>query len=131
MRDSVALEPRRDDDMDTTIANKDERTLGLVAHLLFFAGANVPFGNVIGPLILWQMKKDESSFVAEHAKESLNFQLTCMILAFVCLLLCLIVIGFFLLIALVVFQIVYVSLAAASANEGRLYRYPLTFRFVS
>lgn len=131
MRDSVALEPRRDDDMDTTIANKDERTLGFVAHLLFFAGWIVPFGNVIGPLILWQMKKDESSFVAEHAKESLNFQLTCTILAFACVPLCLILIGVFLLIALVVFQVVYVILAAVSANEGRLYRYPLTFRFVA
>lgn len=46
-------------------STKDERTLAMLSHLSTFAGYVIPFGNIIAPLVIWQVKKDESSYVAE------------------------------------------------------------------
>lgn len=56
-------------------ASKDHRTWGMVAHLAALAGFVVPFGNIIGPLVVWLIKKDESPFVAYHAKQAMWFQI--------------------------------------------------------
>lgn len=112
-------------------ATKDERTLAMFSHLLGFAGYVVPFGNLIGPLVVWQVKKDESAYVAAHAKEALNFQISTTIYALACAALALCLIGIPLLLALVVFEIVVMVTAAIRANEGAEYRYPLCIRLVS
>lgn len=114
-----------------TIPKREEATLAMVAHLLAFAGYIVPFGNLIGPLVVWQIKKGQSPFVEEQAKESLNFQLTTTLLVLVCIPLCLVLIGIPLLLALVVFELVVVITAAIRANEGQSYRYPLCIRFIA
>ncbi len=56
-------------------ASKDDRTWGMVAHLAPLAGFVVPFGNILGPLVVWLIKKDASPFVAYHAKQSMWFQI--------------------------------------------------------
>jgi uncharacterized Tic20 family protein len=61
------------------IESKDERTWGMLCHLSAFAGFVIPFGNIIGPLIVYSMKKEEFPFVADQGKESLNFQISVMI----------------------------------------------------
>src|SRR5262245_12980121 len=48
-------------------------------HLSALSGLVVPFGNIIGPLIIWQMKRDEFPSLNEHGKEALNFQLSIVI----------------------------------------------------
>ena len=120
--------------------SNEERTWGMLSHLAALVGYFVvPFGNIIAPLIIWLVKKDESQFVADQAKESLNFQISLMIYAIVGtivgLILMLVVVGFFLLIALwgalYVGGIVLTIVAAIRANEGQAYRYPLTIRLVS
>src|SRR5262249_28940561 len=120
--------------------SKDERTWGMLSHLSALVGYFViPFGNIIAPLIIWLVKKDQSQFVSDQAKESLNFQISLMIYAIVgtiiCLILMLVVIGVFLLIALgaalYIGGIVLTLVAAIKANEGTPYRYPLTIRLVS
>ena len=110
---------------------KDERTLAMVAHLLAFAGYVVPFGNIIGPLVVWQIKKDQSAYVATHAKESLNFQITVTALALVFIVLTFVLIGIPLLIALGLFELIIVIIAAIRANDGQFYRYPLCLRLIS
>jgi hypothetical protein len=55
-------------------ASKDDRTWGMIAHLAALAGFVFPFGNILGPLIVFLIKKDQSRFVAYHAKQSLWFQ---------------------------------------------------------
>ncbi len=53
-----------------TTATKEERTWAMVAHLSGFAVAVFPaFGNVIGPLIIWMLKKDTMPLVNDQAKE--------------------------------------------------------------
>jgi uncharacterized Tic20 family protein len=120
--------------------SKDERTWAMFSHLSALVGYFVvPFGNIIAPLIIWLVKRDESQFVADQAKESLNFQISLLIYgavgSVICLILMLVVIGVFLIIALwcaiYIGGIVLTLVAAIKANEGQPYRYPLTIRLVS
>ncbi len=111
--------------------SQDDRTMGMFCHLASFAGYIIPFfGSIIGPLIIWQMKKDQSSFIDYHGKESLNFQITMAIAYFVSFILMIVVIGIFLLFGLAIFNLVVVIIAAIKANEGVKYQYPLNFRFI-
>ena len=120
--------------------SKDERTWGMLSHLSALVGYFVvPFGSIIAPLIIWLVKKDQSQFVGDQAKEALNFQISLMIYAIVGtvigLILMLVIVGFFLLIALwaalYIGGIVLTIIAAIKANEGQAYRYPLTLRLVN
>ena len=70
------------------------RQWAMLCHLAAFAGLAVPFGNLLGPLIVWQMKKDVDPFVDAQGKEALNFQISVAIAVMVCFLLMLLVIGF-------------------------------------
>lgn len=107
-----------------------ERTWGLIAHLSALAGFLVPFGHVIGPLVIWLIKKDESPFVDDQGKESINFQISMTLYAIVAAVLILVIIGIFLLIGIGILDIVLVIVAAVKANAGEKFRYPLTIRFI-
>ncbi len=105
--------------------------MGMLVHLLSFAGFFVPFGNIIGPLILWLLKKDELPFVDHHGKESLNFQISIILYTVIAVILCLILIGFLILAAIPIFNLVMVIIAAVKANNGEEYSYPLRIRFIN
>ncbi len=90
----------------------------------------IPFGNIIGPLVVWLIKRAEIPAVDAHGKEALNFQISVAIYAIVCLLLMFVVIGIFLLMALGIAALILVIIAAIKASSGELYRYPLTIRFI-
>lgn len=113
---------------DEPISEKEERQWAMFAHIGTFSSMFVPLGNIIVPIIVWQMKKHDSEFVVEQAKESLNFQITLMIYSLISLLLCIIVIGFFLIFALVIFGLIMVIIAAIRTNEGEDFQYPMTLR---
>ena len=85
---------------------------------------------MLGPLIIWLIKKDEMPFVNDQGKESLNFQLTMLIAVIVSAILMLVFIGFLLLGVLIIYQIIVVIMASIKANEGVRYRYPYTIRFI-
>ena len=116
----------------TGVAPKEQRTLGMLCHLLALAGIVVPFpgGNVLGPLILWLVKKEEMPFVNDQGKEAVNFQITVLIAALCCLPLFLIVIGFFLLLAVGITALVFTIIATIKASEGQYYRYPFALRLI-
>ena len=65
--------------------SSDERMWGMLAHLAAFSGVVIPFGHIAGPVIVWQIKKDEFPFVDYHGKESVNFQISCVIAALLCI----------------------------------------------
>ena len=111
--------------------DKDARTMGMLCHLLsLVAFIGVPLGNIIGPLIIWAIKKDEHPFIDDQGKESMNFQITMTIGFVICVILMFLVIGMFLIIPLAIFDLVMVIIASIKANEGVTYRYPLTIRFI-
>ncbi|MCB1076963.1 MAG: DUF4870 domain-containing protein, partial [Verrucomicrobiae bacterium] len=89
----------------------------------------LPAGNVIGPLIVWLARKDESPFVSEHAKEALNFQISLLIYLAISVPLALFLIGFALLFVIPIFGLIFTIVAAVKASDGSGYRYPLTIRF--
>jgi uncharacterized Tic20 family protein len=103
-----------------------------MCHLSALAGFVIPaLGHILGPLIVWLVKRGDSPEIDEHGKEALNFQITMLIYNVVAGILCLVLIGFILLPILHVLNVVFVIIAALRAGEGKMYRYPLTLRLVS
>jgi uncharacterized Tic20 family protein len=116
---------------DEPISKKEECQWAMFAHIGTFCSIFVPLGNFIAPIVIWQMKKHESEFVVDQAKESLNFQITLFIYFLISIFLCFIVIGFFLIFALVIFGLIMVIVGGIRANEGEYYRYPMCIRLIS
>lgn len=110
--------------------SSEDRMWGMLCHLGVLGGHFIPFGNIIIPLVIWLIKRESSSFVDYHGKESLNFQISLMIYLGIAILLSFVLIGLLLLIPLWIFGVVMVIIAGLKANEGEYYRYPLTIRFI-
>ncbi len=122
--------PPSNDPSQAGLPAPDQRQWAMFAHLSALAGLVVPFGNILGPLIIWLIKKDTMPLVNDQGKEALNFNITVAIAAVVCWVLVFVLIGFLLLPALVICWLVFVILATVRANEGSYYRYPFTLRLV-
>lgn len=108
----------------------DQRTFAMLCHIAALAGYVIPFGNIVGPLVMWLIKKAEMPFVDEQGKEALNFQITVSIALIVCIILMFVIIGIFLLPIVGIGSLVLMIIAAVKANGGEHYRYPLTIRFI-
>ena len=114
-----------------TAPTENERTWGMLAHLSALAGLVLPMiGIVLGPLAVWLARRDDSAFVAAHAREALNFNITVLIGAVICMMLMLVFIGFLLGTALFVAWLVLTLIAAIRASEGAAYRYPFALRLI-
>ena len=110
--------------------DKDARTWALICHLSALAGYVIPFGNILGPLVVWMVKKDTHAFVDEQGKEAVNFQITVTLAVVVSVILIFVLIGFFLLAIVAVYSLVMMIIAAMKVNEGENYRYPYTLRLI-
>jgi uncharacterized Tic20 family protein len=110
--------------------SNEEKQWALFAHLSALVGYIIPFGSIIGPLIIWQIKKNEMPFVDDQGKEALNFQITMAIAVIVCIVLMLILIGFLLIWIVGIVDLIFIVIAAISANNGQAYRYPLNLRLI-
>ena len=110
--------------------DKQARTWGMLCHLAALAGfIGIPFGNIIGPLVVWLIKKDESPYVDAQGKASLNFQISMTIYKIVAALLVLVIIGFVLLPALIILNIVCIIIASVKTSNGEEFNYPLAISF--
>lgn len=110
--------------------DKDARLYGMLCHLLALLGlVGIPFGNILGPLVIWLIKKDTDPFVDDQGKESINFQITMTIAAIVLGLVTCFLAGLGALIV-IIFDLVMVIIATLKANEGVRYRYPVTLRLI-
>ena len=113
--------------------NKNEisdKQWALIAHLGTLAGYIIPLGNIIVPLVVYVSKKDESDFVREHARESLNFQITFTLLIVAAVITIVLMVGILFLIILPIVNLIFIILAALAIDKGEFYRYPLTINFV-
>ena len=117
----------------TEIPDSQAKTLGMLCHVTAFAGHIIPLGNIIGPLIVWLLKKDEYPFVNDQGRESLNFQISMCIYTVVAVLVAIVTcgLGTILVGAVYVFSAVMIIIAAVKASEGTYYRYPLSIPFIS
>ncbi len=111
----------------------EQRNWAMLAHLsgLLFA---IPFGNIIGPLLIWQLKRTElGEFVGASAREALNFQFTFVTLIAFCVSLWFVpveagAIGLVLIPVVVLLNVVMVVNATVQTNQGEIYRYPFAIR---
>lgn len=112
------------------VINRDQNTWAMLCHLSALAGFVIPLGNILGPLVIWLIKKDEYPLVDDQGKEALNFQISMTIYYIVSIILIIVLIGFVLLIGLALFSLVVTIIAMVKANEGVAYRYPMCIRFI-
>ena len=110
--------------------SNDERMWAMFAHLSALSGFIIPFGSILGPLIIWQIKKNEMPLVDDQGKEALNFQITMAIAFCVCLILVFVLIGIVLIWIVGLFDLIMTVIAAIKANNGERYRYPFTLRLI-
>jgi uncharacterized Tic20 family protein len=109
----------------------DERTWAMVAHFSALALFIVPpIGCVLGPLVVWLVKREQSAYVAEAAKEALNFNIIVLLGYLACTLLVFVFIGILLGVVLFGFWLVMTVLAGIKASEGVHYHYPISLRII-
>ena len=104
---------------------ENDRLLAILSHVLTM------FTSFIAPLVIYLVKRDESPFVRDHARESLNFQLTLMIAYAIGFILMFVLIGILILPLIGLLQLILVIVATIKAADNKLYRYPFTIRFFS
>ena len=117
-------------DNTSPVSNRDANMWAMFCHLSALIGFVIPFGNIVGPLVIWLLKKDEYPLVNENGKESLNFQISMTIYIIASAILIIVVIGIPLLVALGFFELIAIVIATIKANEGITFHYPLTIRFI-
>lgn len=104
--------------------NNDERMFSMLIYLVSF-----PFP-VLGPLIIWMLKRDESEFIDYHGKEYFNFFISYSVYGIISTVLILVLIGFILIFIVVIMVFVFSIIAMVKAYNGERYRFPLIFRFI-
>lgn len=114
-----------------TQQQKDDRLWGMLCHLsALLAVFGVPLLNVLGPLVVWLLKRNTSAFVDEQGKSSLNFQITAAIAFLVCVPLVFIGIGIFMMIGVGIADLIFVVIASIKVNQGENYKYPFTLTLI-
>jgi len=113
-----------------------EKNLAMFCHLsalvggIAFSAIGMPVGNIVGPLVIWLMKKDTMPLVNEHGKESLNFQITVSAVILACMALFFLILPIFLIPIVGLAALVLTIIGTIKASNGELYRYPLTVRLI-
>jgi uncharacterized Tic20 family protein len=110
--------------------SESERNWAMLCHLSAFAGFFFPFGGIIGPLVCWLSRKDDSQWVNRNGKSSLNFQLSLLLYMVLAAPLCIIIIGIPIIIFLVVLKVICVIIASVKAAKGEDFRYPISIPFI-
>lgn len=119
---------------DGALPEGQARTWGLILHLSMLAGALIPLGGYIIPIVIWQMKKSEFPGIDRHGKNAVNWMITAFIFAVACVILIVTVIGAIIgipgLWALGLISLAFPVIAAIKANGGEAWKYPLAFEFL-
>lgn len=105
--------------------SNDDKNIATVTHL----GGTV-FSFIPG-LLVWALKKDDSPYIADQAKEALNFQISVLIAQFIAGILVMILVGFIFIGIIWLLNIVFCILAAISTSKGETYRYPFCLRLIN
>ncbi|SDD12170.1 DUF4870 domain-containing protein [Aquimonas voraii] len=116
--------------------DNSEKQFALFVHLSALIGFFIPLGNIIAPLVMWQIKKNESAFIDDQGKEAVNFNLTLLLVGLALIVLTLITFGLAIFLTaplglvLCVAWLIFAILAGIKANEGVAYRYPFILRLI-
>ena len=116
--------------IDMNSPSKTECTWAMLCHISIFSGTVIPFGNLLVPLVIWLIKKDEMKFVDDQGKEILNFQISITIYLILSIFLIILLIGIPMVIGLFIFNFICTIIGAIKANDGKYYRYPMAIQFI-
>ncbi len=109
----------------------EARNWGMLCHLIALLAMPFGFGHIVGPLVVWLLKRNDHPFIDDQGKESLNFQISITIYTLLLLPTLCLVVGVVLVPALWVVNAIFIVIASIKASGGEAYRYPLTIRLVS
>ncbi len=103
----------------------NDKVWSILSHLSSFIGLPI-----ILPLAVYLGMRGHSAFAADNAKAALNFHLSLFIYFFISAILCLILVGYLLLVGLFLANLVLSIVAAIKASEGQAYHYPLALPLI-
>lgn len=112
------------------VLSETERNWAMLCHLSAFAGFFFPFGSIIGPLICWLTRKDDSMWVDMNGKTSMNFELSILLYMVLALPLIFLVAGIPIIMFLIVFKVICIIIASVKASKGEMFKYPLSIPFI-
>lgn len=112
------------------MTSSDDRTWAIIVHLSALAGIIVPLGSILGPFIVWIIKKPDSEHVNRHGKSALNFQISMLIYLIPIVILIIFVIGIFLMMAYMLFWFIMIVVAAVRAANDKDPGYVLAIPFL-
>ena len=116
----------------TTLSEKEARQWAVLCHLSALVGLlGNGIGFLIGPLVVWLIKREDDLLIEEQGKEAVNFQLTMFLALFVSAVLVFVLIGIPLLITFGLMMVINPIIAAVKTSNGERYRYPISIRFLS
>lgn len=115
---------------DPSLVSTDERNMAALCHLLGLVWTVTLIGGVVGPLILWILKKDESEFIDFHGKQAINFQIVMLIGYVISVPLVCVWIGILTFLVFAVVNLVFPIIGAVKASQGERYVYPFTYDFL-
>ncbi|MDP4222981.1 MAG: DUF4870 domain-containing protein [Bacteroidota bacterium] len=110
--------------------SESERNWAMLCHLSAFAGFFFPFGGIIGPLVCWLSRKDDSLWVDRNGKASLNFQISMLLYIVLAIPLCFIIVGIPIVIFIGVLKVICIIIGSVKASKGEDFRYPLSIPFI-
>jgi uncharacterized Tic20 family protein len=110
---------------------RERRQWAFFIHISQFGCFAFPLVGIILPIVLWQMKKDEMPGIDAHGRVVLNWMISLIIYGAICALLCFLLIGIPLLLALGLAAIIFPIIGAIKANDGVLWKYPMSIEFLS
>ncbi len=113
-----------------TQSDIEARQWGMFIHLGILAGYFIPVAGFIVPIVLWQMKKYEHPLIDQHGKNVANWLLSFLVYGAISGVLCLLLVGFMLLWGLGVLNIIFAIVGGIKANNGKVWAYPFTIKFL-
>lgn len=114
----------------SSLQTPEQKQMGLFLHLSQFANVIFfPLG-IIAPILIWQMNKDKTPGLDAHGKMVMNWMISATIYAFVSFILMFVLVGFLTIMAVAIMGIVFPIIGAIKANNGELWDYPLTIKFL-
>lgn len=113
-----------------SLQTSEQKQMGLFLHLSQLANIIFPFAGIVAPIIIWQTQKDKIPALDAHGKMIVNWIISSVIYWIISGILCFVLIGFLGILALVVMGFVFPIIGAVKANNGELWEYPLTIKFL-
>lgn len=112
------------------LQTQEERQMGMFLHLSQLLNLIIPLGGIILPIVLWQTQKDKMPALDAHGKMVVNWLISSLIYFVVSFVLMFVIVGFFTMIAVAIMGVVFPIIGGIKANNGELWEYPLTIKFL-